>query len=155
DIDAANVYADEGKSGKSFKGRESWLTLSTILKRGDVLYVYGMDRISRDMVDQLTVLKDLVDGRKVKIVTTDGDQAYGMYEGIKAAFAQEQRKYISDRTKAGMQAAKEAGKQIGRVKNVELHTRIQELYKQGMKKSQIARELSVSRPTIDKALNNI
>ncbi|HEG2205542.1 TPA: recombinase family protein [Enterobacter cloacae] len=152
DIEPANIYTDEGKSGKSFKGRSGWLALASILQAGDVLYVYGMDRISRDMVDQLTVLKELVESRKVKIVTIEGDQAYGMYEGIKAAFHFEQRKYISERTKAGIQAAREAGKQIGRPTGSKYSEQVKELFNQGVTKSEIARQLNITRVTVDKAL---
>ncbi|EJY3122517.1 recombinase family protein [Salmonella enterica] len=152
DVDYSNVYTDEGKSGKSFKGREGWLTLATLLKRGDTLYVYDMDRISRDLIDQLTVMRDLIERQGVTIITHEGSKAYGMYEQMKAVFAQEQRKYISDRTKAGLQAAKAKGKQIGQPHDEALYERIRKLKAEGLNVSDIAKAAGCSRPTVYKAL---
>lgn len=152
DIEPANVYQDEGKSGKSFKGRAGWLTLASLLKAGDVLYVFHMDRISRHLPSQLLIAEDLLKFKGVRIITSERELKYDLNLKVKALLADELLADISNKTKAGMKAAREAGKQIGRPTGSKYSEAVKALYAQGMTKSAIARELSITRVTVDKAL---
>lgn len=151
-IEPDNVYADEGKSGKSYKGREQWLELISKLCPGDVLYVYELDRITRDYADQAVFLRDVVRDCNVKVITVNGAVKYDLEAKLKGIIAEEERIKISQRTKAGIQAAREAGKQIGRPTGSKYSEQVKELFNQGLNKSEIARRLNITRVTVNKAL---
>ena len=73
--------------------------------------------------------------------------------GMLAVFAQFERDMLSERVKAGIAHARAKGKKHGRPKTAALKTdRIIQMDKDGFNKSQIARELGVSRTSIRRIL---
>jgi DNA invertase Pin-like site-specific DNA recombinase len=88
---------------------------------GDVLVVWKLDRLARSLHDLVMIAQDLK-GRGVglKILTGEGaavdtTRPQGrMIFGILAVMAEFEREMISERTAAGMAAAKRRGRHVGR-----------------------------------------
>ncbi len=122
-IDALNlagcdvIYGDHGVSGAITK-RKGLDDLLALLQSGDTLVVWKLDRLGRSTIHLLQLLDDLRKrGVDFQAITQgiDTTTAIGrMLYGQLAVFAEFEREQISERTKAGMAAAKARGKPIGR-----------------------------------------
>jgi DNA invertase Pin-like site-specific DNA recombinase len=118
----------EDKASGVLAGRKG---LAEALKRcgaGDVLVVWKLDRLARSLHDLVVIAADLK-GRDVglKILTGEGaavdtTRPQGrMIFGILAVMAEFEREMISERTVAGMQAAKRRGRHVGRPRKLTTH----------------------------------
>ena len=111
------IYADHGISGRKIK-RKGLDELLKDLKKDDTLCVWKIDRLGRSTVHLLLLLYDLRKRGVNFISTTEGidtTTALGrMVYGQLALFAEFEREQISERTKAGMRAARARGVHIGR-----------------------------------------
>lgn len=111
------IYGDHGVSGAVTK-RQGLEDLLASLKEGDTLCVWKLDRLGRSTIHLLQMLDDLRKrGVDFQAITQgiDTTTAVGrMLYGQLAVFAEFEREQISERTKAGMRAAKARGKHIGR-----------------------------------------
>lgn len=89
-----------------------------ILKRGDTLVVWDLDRACRSTLDALQLSQELqTKGVEFRIVSMDIDTSEPMgqfFFTVAAAFAQLERQTISKRTKEGLEAAKKRGTVLGR-----------------------------------------
>lgn len=89
-----------------------------VLGEGDVLVIWKLDRLGRDLIEVVKLASELKD-RKVQLRSLteqiDTTSAYGsFFFHVIAAFAQLERDLISERTKAGLAAAAERGYIAGR-----------------------------------------
>ncbi len=111
------IYGDHGVSGM-IKKRKGLDDILADLKAGDTLVVWKLDRLGRSTVHLLQLLSELRDrGIDFQAITQgiDTTTAVGrMVYGQLAVFAEFEREQISERTKAGMKAAKKRGVHIGR-----------------------------------------
>lgn len=111
------IYGDHGVSGKITK-RKGLDDLLKSLKSNDTLVVWKLDRLGRSTIHLLQLLDDLRQRGVDFQATTQGidtTTAVGrMLYGQLAVFAEFEREQISERTKAGMKAAKARGKHVGR-----------------------------------------
>lgn len=128
------------------------------LREGDEIVVYKLDRLGRSLPD----LVKLVDTFKEKGVLfhslTDSisidDSAIGqMMFNIFAAFAQFERDLISERTRAGLAAAKARGRKGGRPKGLSKKSQYKvaaakKLHEAGTPPNDIASILEISRSTV-------
>jgi DNA invertase Pin-like site-specific DNA recombinase len=64
-----------------------------------------------------------------------------------------ERSMILERQKEGIAIAKAKGKYLGKPVNEALHNQIRDLFSQGINKTQIAKQLNCTRPTVYKALD--
>lgn len=116
------IYGDHGVSGKIRK-RKGLSDLLAALNEGDTLMVWKLDRLGRSTLHLLTLLDDLRQrGIDFHAITQgiDTRTALGrMVFGQLAVFAEYERNLISERTKAGMKAAKQRGIHVGRPRNKE------------------------------------
>ncbi|MDW3181643.1 recombinase family protein [Roseobacter sp.] len=113
------IYCDHGVSGVR-TARPALDQMMTQLKAGDTLTVWKLDRLGRSTIHLLQILNDL-SGRGIHFHTItqgiDTSTAVGrMIFGQLAVFAEYERSLISERTKAGMKAAKQRGVHVGRPK---------------------------------------
>lgn len=111
------IYGDHGVSGSITK-RSGLEELLASLEAGDTLVVWKLDRLGRSTIHLLQLLSDLRDrGVDFQAITQgiDTTTAVGrMLYGQLAVFAEYERSLISERTKAGMAAAKARGVHVGR-----------------------------------------
>lgn len=111
------IYADHGVSGATL-ARQGLEDVLAALDAGDTLCVWKIDRLGRSTV-HLLLLLDQLRQRGVDFVAItqgiDTTTAIGrMVYGQLAVFAEFERSQISERTKAGMEAARQRGVHIGR-----------------------------------------
>jgi len=111
------LFEDQGVSGASFS-RPGLASMLTQLHTGDILVVWRLDRLGRS----LRRLIELIEGLSAR-----GIQFQSLTEAIDttscsgmlifhmlAALAQFERSLIGERTRAGMQAARDRGCRLGR-----------------------------------------
>lgn len=111
------IYRDHGLSGAK-RHRPGLEAMLGDLQSGDTLTVWKLDRLGRSTIHLLEILNDLqARGIQFHAITQgfDTNTAVGrMIFGQLAVFAEYERSLISERTKAGMQAAKARGVHVGR-----------------------------------------
>lgn len=92
--------------------------LHNVLEPGDTLVVYKLDRLSRSLVDLLTITKNLhVRGIYFKSITEALDTTTPVGElmfNVLASLAEFERSMIKERCKAGIKAARLRGQHLGR-----------------------------------------
>jgi DNA invertase Pin-like site-specific DNA recombinase len=111
------IYQDHGLSGHGFDrpGLEDALQA---LEQGDTLVVWRLDRLGRSLV-QLVQLMEKLGSKGIHFhsltenIDTSSSGGRLLFHMI-AALSEFERTLISERTRAGMAAAKERGKQLGR-----------------------------------------
>tara|TARA_R110002049_G_scaffold83873_6_gene213432 strand:- start:1483 stop:2055 length:573 start_codon:yes stop_codon:yes gene_type:complete len=149
------VRAETG-SGASRDGRMELATILEFLRAGDELVVHRLDRLGRSTRDVLNLVHELdAKGASLRViepeVTTAGDMGR-MVITVLGMVADMELKFIRDRQRAGIKAARSRGVYKGRQKRVN-NEEIRRLALQGVSKAQIARDLGVSRMTVYRALD--
>ena len=154
------IYTDEGISGTT-QERAGLIQALETLSTGDTLIVWKLDRLGRslgflcrqiaDFEKQGIDFKSLTDG--IDTTTAGGRLVFH----IMASLSQFESDLIRERTKAGMQAAKRRGKNIGRPKaltNAQLQ-HMHQLLDSGKTQKETAELLGVSHNTIWRAAQEI
>ena len=128
------------------------------LRPGDTLAVWRIDRLGRSVADLTTIVNDLgargIQFRSlteaIDTTTVGGELVFHIF----AAVAQMERRLISERTRAGLVAARTRGRAGGRptVMTAERLTAAQAMRAQGMTLIQIAAALGVGRSSLVRAL---
>ncbi len=128
------------------------------LRAGDTLVIWRLDRLGRslrqllDVVDQLQTreieLRSLTDG--IDTTTPAGTLTFHVF----GAIAEFERSLISERTRAGLQAARRRGAELGRQRVVTPAKLVSALALQaeGMSVREIADEIGVSKTALYEAL---
>jgi DNA invertase Pin-like site-specific DNA recombinase len=111
------LFKDEGLSGATTK-RPALLRCLKKLEHGDTLIVWKLDRQGRSLRDLITMLDDLKHrGVKFRSLTeaidTETPTGRAMWQMI-GVLAELERSLISERTRAGVKAAKGRGVKFGR-----------------------------------------
>ncbi|MDB0564659.1 recombinase family protein [Ralstonia solanacearum] len=108
----------EKKSGGTTAGRPELEKLLRILKPGDQVVVYKLDRIARSLKDLLRIIERIEEkGAQFRSLTESLDTttpAGRMLFHMVGAFAEFERELIRERTRAGMAAAAQRGVKLGR-----------------------------------------
>lgn len=113
------IYRDDGVSAAA-KRRPGFEAAVANLQDGDALVVWKMDRAFRSLKDALETLEEF-ERRNLKFhcLTENIETSTAMgkcFFQIIHAFAELERNLISERTKAGMIAAKARGIHVGRLR---------------------------------------
>lgn len=111
------IFTDQGLSGADFQ-RPGLLKALRQIKRGDMLVVWRLDRLGRSLVDLIRTVNGLSNrGCDFRSLTESIDTSSSggrLVFHMMAAMAEFERAIISERTKAGMEAARARGSHIGR-----------------------------------------
>lgn len=115
------IFEDKGVSG-TLATRPGLSALLDGLKAGDKLVIYKLDRLGRSTQHILNLVDDLksrdIDfqslNEQIDTATALGKMAFQ----IMAVFAEFERNQLSERTIAGMEAARRRGKIIGRPRSL-------------------------------------
>lgn len=99
--------------------RHQWMLARKFMERGDVLVVWSMSRIGRNVEHLLTLEKELaLEGVRMHSLTEpmfDTGTAHGrLMFTVKAAFDQFERGVTIERTRSGLRARQAAGHKLGR-----------------------------------------
>ncbi|RYE14947.1 MAG: recombinase family protein [Rickettsiales bacterium] len=159
-IDAGcdKIFA-ESVSGKD-NNRIELKNMIEMLREGDIVVVYKIDRIARSLKGLIEII-ELLNDKCVNIISLDsGDKvdttspmgkAFFQIAGV---FAELERNMINSRTKEGIKHAKERGVKFGRIEGSKNKTtddktaRIKIFLSAGQTYNWISKELSVSKQTI-------
>lgn len=154
----AVLFCDHGVSGAAV-ARSGLDDLLAMLRKGDTLVVWKLDRLGRSTLHLLQLLSELRDRGVDFIALTQGidtTTSIGrMLYGQLAVFAEFEREQISDRTRAGMQAARARGKHIGRPRIItaeQARACARRLREGSVTLAELARELQVAPQTVARAV---
>lgn len=154
------IYEDRGVSATA-KRRPGFEKALSNLQTGDVFVVWKMDRAFRSLKNALNILEEF-ENRAIEFrcltedIDTTTPMGKCMYQ-IRHAFSELECNLIRERTKAGMEAARQRGAHLGRPKKLS-HRQI--IRMQGLLKRQpnitpvqIADQFGVSSRTIYRVLS--
>jgi DNA invertase Pin-like site-specific DNA recombinase len=124
-----NEHIYEDLASGRFDNRPGLLACLKSLRAGDTLVVWKLDRLGRNLKHLVNIIDDLhkrgvgfrvITGQGANIDTTtpNGKLVFGIF----AALAEFERELISERTKAGLKAARARGRKGGRPKKMDLST---------------------------------
>lgn len=153
------IYTDHGVSGAIASRPELDKALDR-LDRGDTFVVWKLDRLGRNTRNVLEVIERLVDrGVTFKSLTEQIDLSAGPMGKamltILAAFAELERATMIERTRAGLETAKAAGRTGGRPSSIDAKklAKIKKLAASGdVSRADMARMAEVSESTLYRVL---
>jgi DNA invertase Pin-like site-specific DNA recombinase len=123
----------------------------------DVVLVWRLDRWGRSVADLVSTLQELqylgvgfVSLTEALDLTTPAGRAMA---GLLSVFAEFERDILRERVRAGLDHARLKGKRLGRPPSVAHQAvKTRNLHRQGISKSEIARQLSISRTSVRRLL---
>ena len=126
-IDERDIYIDK-QSGKDFN-RENYITLKHILRENDLLVIKSIDRLGRNYSQIIEEWQDITKNIKADIVVIDmplldtrnnkdllGNFISDLVLQILSFVAEQERTFIKQRQKEGINVAKNNGVKFGRPK---------------------------------------
>ncbi|CAA9889486.1 R46 site-specific recombinase [Candidatus Methylobacter favarea] len=153
-VTTTRIFTD--KASGSPTDREGLHLLRIKVEAGDVTLVKKLDRLGRDTADMIALLKEF-DQLGVAIrflddgISTEGTMGK-MVVTILSAVAQAERQRILERTNEGRIEAKVKGVKFGRKRTIDTE-KIRALYENGIRATDIARQMGIGRSTVYKSLN--
>jgi len=155
-VSAKDIYEDKA-SGKR-DDRPSLAACLKALRKGDVLVVWKLDRLGRDLRHLVNTVQELADrgigfkvlagqGADIDTTTANGKLVFGIF----AALAEFERELISERTRAGLAAARARGRKGGRkfaLTKAQVHLAQAAMGKREMQVTELCEELGVTRVTL-------
>lgn len=155
-VDARHIFMDVLSGAKI--DRPQLKEVLNYLKPRDVLVVWKLDRLGRSLQDLIRLMQDLSDKgigfrsltEMIDTTTPGGKMVFHVF----GAMAQFGRDLISERTKAGLEAARQRGRRGGRPVSLtqEQKDMARSMIEQEKPIALIARTLKVSRQTIYRIL---
>jgi DNA invertase Pin-like site-specific DNA recombinase len=155
-LEIVKVYKDHGISGA--KGRDKRPAFDALCRDAskrqfDVVMAWSVDRLGRSLQDLVTFLSEIhaldidlfLHQQGLDTRTPAGKAMFGMM----GVFAEFERSMISERVRAGLARAKDAGKQLGRPRIApELERRIREALAGGLSVRKTAAKFNVNPSTV-------
>ena len=171
-MDHARIYADVAASGaKDYNSRDQWHVLYQQLAQGDVMVVAAIDRLGRRYLETMWAIYDLqrrgirlrsladneVQWTKYLDADPDSPEAFmgNVLARMAAYVASQERQNISRRTRAGLDAARAKGVELGRPRRLtdDHLIAIRQDVEEGMPVAAVARKYGVPRSTLRGTLN--
>jgi DNA invertase Pin-like site-specific DNA recombinase len=164
-IDSLNQYGCEliyqEKSSGATTDRKELEKMLSHLRKGDVVVIWKLDRISRTLKDLISLV-NLFKEKQVGFVSLNDPVDTTNPQGILifnifASLAQFERENLILRTKAGLASARARGRVGGRPSGISKEANIKasaavEMYKQLTPVNQISKSLDISKATLYKYL---
>jgi DNA invertase Pin-like site-specific DNA recombinase len=155
-IAVEHTYSDQA-SGKR-DDRPGLVACLKALREGDVLVVWKLDRLGRDLKHLVNTVHDLTargiglrvltgQGANIDTTTASGKLVFGIF----AALAEFERELIRERTLAGLQAARARGRKGGRkfsLSKAQVRLAQAAMRNRDTKISELCAELGVTRVTL-------
>src|SRR3977135_177323 len=151
------VQIKEGGSGWEQGERRATLIAAARRREIDVVLVWRLDRWGRSVADLVSTLQELQHLGVGFVSLTEAldlpAPAGRAMAGLLAMFAEFERDILRERVRAGLAHARQQGKQLGRPPSV-IHQAAQArtLYRKGISKSEIARQLQIGRTSVRRLL---
>lgn len=158
-VDEEHIFAEK-RSGKSKENRVKLNELMNKVEQDDEVYIYKLDRLSRNTQDSLSIMEEM---RKKKVTMVFGDlgkiendEISNLVFTVFSAIAEMERNRIVERTQAGKKYQKEHNPDFreGRPKKLSDY-QIQQLIKRKESESitDLARSYGISRKTVYRYLD--
>lgn len=148
-------YIDEAQSGKSLdRPAFARLDADVALGKVDTIVVYKLDRLSRNVLDGLATLSRWLDAGVRFVATSQNFDFRGavgkMIAALLLGIAEMERETLLERQRAGIDAARAAGKRWGGSKPGPRFDvgRMEELRQAGLRQREIAAAMGVSERTV-------
>jgi DNA invertase Pin-like site-specific DNA recombinase len=161
-LDALNDYGAEKIFQEKITGtkadRPQLSEMIKILRKGDTVVVWKLDRIGRSMRHLLDLVDEFRETgigfislkENIDTTTATGKLIFNIF----ASLAEFERDMLSERTKAGLKAAKARGRSGGRPnKRNDKAKAVESLYQSGFRINEIVKQTELSRATIYRILN--
>ncbi|MBA3439041.1 MAG: recombinase family protein [Pyrinomonadaceae bacterium] len=147
------LQVEEVGSGAKQRPKREELMKAARRREVDYIVVWKLDRWGRSVADLVTTLAELrdlgigfVSLTEAMDFTTPSGRAMA---GLLSVFAEFERDMLSERVKAGIAQARAEGRRHGRPRTAATKAaEVRKLYRKGWNKSQIARELEISRGSV-------
>jgi DNA invertase Pin-like site-specific DNA recombinase len=150
------IYQDQASGQR--EDRPGLAACLKALRPGDVLVVWKLDRLGRDLRHLVNTAQDLAErgigfkvlagqGAEIDTTTASGKLMFGIF----AALAEFERELIRERTKAGLAAARARGRRGGRrfdLSKAQVRLAQAAMKSRDTKVSELCRELGVTRATL-------
>ena len=160
DLGEVEKTFEEKLSGASASDRPALQDLIAWVREGDLVVVFSIDRLARNLQDLLQIVSTLnAKGVSIRFIKdnltfppegTDG--ATKLYLSILGAVAEFERSIIRQRQREGIEKAKAKGVYRGRRASID-KDRILALRAEGNSTYAIAEAMGISRMTVHRALN--
>jgi DNA invertase Pin-like site-specific DNA recombinase len=154
-----SIVAQIKEVGSGASQRELRTTLIAAARRRevDLVLVWRLDRWGRSVADLVSTLQELqhlgvgfVSLTEALDLTTPAGRAMA---GLLAVFAEFEREILRERVRAGLDHARQKGKRLGRPPSAALKgVAARKLHRQGISKSEIARQLQIGRTSVRRLL---
>ena len=155
-VSPKHVYKDRS-SGKN-DSRPGLINCLKALRKDDVLVVWKLDRLGRDLKHLVNTIHDLSErgigfkvltgkGANIDTATASGKLVFGIF----AALAEFERELIRERTKAGLEAARARGRNGGRkfaLTKAQVRLAQAAMGKKETVISELSKEIGVTRATL-------
>ena len=155
-VDDDYIYADTGSGSR--KDHPGWTLCNQVLRKGDTLIVWRLDRLGRSLQNLISIVDDLMQrdislhilkgmGANIDTTTAEGRLFFGFF----AALAEYERTLIAERTRAGLAAARARGRLGGRpwsLTPTQVLGLAEAMKDPAAKPGVLARELGITVPTI-------
>ncbi len=155
-VNEEHIYTDQA-SGKNDKRSGLEACLKT-LRKDDVLVVWKLDRLGRNLKHLVTTVQELADagigfrvlsgqGADIDTTTASGKLVFGIF----AALAEFERELIRERTMAGLAAARARGRKGGRkfeLTKAQVRLAQAAMSKRDTSVTELCEELGIARTTL-------
>jgi DNA invertase Pin-like site-specific DNA recombinase len=155
-VRANHIYQDHASGKKD--DRPGLVACLKALRKGDLLIVWKLDRLGRDLRHLVNTIQELLDkgvgfkvlagqGAEINTTTASGKLVFGIF----AALAEFERELIRERTMAGLAAARARGRKGGRkfaLTKAQVRLAQVAMGKKGTVVGDLCKELGITRPTI-------
>ncbi len=161
EFEVVEEYLDEAVSGAKTKRLALDRLMADAHRRAfDVVLVWKLDRLGRSLSHLIQLVEQLgslgVDLVSLGDPGLDTTSPHGrLIFAVMGAVAEFERDLIRERTRAGMAAARRRGKRVGRPRVHVPVSQAKGLLAEGATVSSAARELGVSRATLQRALKRV
>jgi DNA invertase Pin-like site-specific DNA recombinase len=144
-------------SGASQRELRTALIAAARRREIDIVLVWRLDRWGRSVADLVSTLQELqhlgvgfVSLTEALDLTTPAGRAMA---GLLAVFAEFEREILRARVRAGLTHARQNGKRLGRPPSAAHQAaQVRRLYRDGLSKSEIARQLKIGRTSVRRIL---
>ena len=150
------IIRKEKASGKTRAGRDELEAILEFIRVGDELVLVKLDRLGRSTRDVLNLVHELEQkGAGLRVLepefctSTDTGRILVTVLGM---VAEMERRFILERQRAGIEAAKKRGAYHGRKPSVPVE-QVRKMHGEGKGPAEIAAALSISRMSVWRALN--
>jgi DNA invertase Pin-like site-specific DNA recombinase len=149
------IVRSEKVSGKSLAGRDELAAILEFVRPDDELVVVKLDRLGRSTRDVLNLVHELEQkGAGLRVLepefctSTDTGRILVTVLGM---VAEMERRFILDRQRVGIEAARRKGVYKGRKPSIDM-ARVRELKTEGLGPTEIAKALGIGRASVYRVL---